>query len=92
MQDSEAGRLIGQALGEYLLCGVLGVGDMAEVYQAMDQTLEREVAVKVLAAAFAAGDAAIATPVVKNAAATSDARILFMSSPPFVATGNWRRP
>lgn len=48
--------------------------------------------VVVLAAAFGAGDAAIATPVVRNAAATSDARILFMSSPPFVATGNCRRP
>jgi serine/threonine-protein kinase len=54
MQDSEAGSLIGQALGEYLLRGLLGVGGMAEVYQAMDRRLEREVAVKVLPASLAA--------------------------------------
>src|SRR5215469_9059176 len=54
MQDSKAGRLTGQSLGAYLLHGVLGIGGMAEVYQATDQTLEREVAVKVLSAPLAA--------------------------------------
>ena len=37
MQDSEASSLIGQALGEYLLSSVLGVGGMAEVYRALDR-------------------------------------------------------
>ncbi|HKS69284.1 MAG TPA: serine/threonine-protein kinase [Ktedonobacterales bacterium] len=48
------GSLVGQSLGDYLLRGVLGVGGMAEVYRAMDLTLEREVAVKVLPVSFAA--------------------------------------
>ena len=52
--ESGGGSLIGQSLGDYLLRGVLGVGGMAEVYRAMDLTLEREVAVKVLPASFAA--------------------------------------
>src|SRR5215467_12675083 len=56
MQDSEARSLIGQALGEYQLHDVLGVGGMAAVYRATDPALEREVAVKVLPASFA-GDA-----------------------------------
>ena len=53
MQDPETSRLIGHTLGDYLLRGALGAGGMAEVYRALDQTLEREVAVKVLPAAFA---------------------------------------
>jgi serine/threonine protein kinase len=56
MQDSEARSLIGQALGEYWLQSVLGVGGMAAVYRATDLALEREVAVKVLPASVA-GDA-----------------------------------
>jgi hypothetical protein len=40
--------------------------------------IEPMLLVVVFAAALGAGDAAIATPVVRNAAATSDARILFM--------------
>jgi Protein kinase domain len=53
MLDSEARSLIGQALGEYQLHDVLGVGGMAAVYRATDLELEREVAVKVLPASFA---------------------------------------
>ncbi|HEV2459756.1 MAG TPA: hypothetical protein VGS80_15480, partial [Ktedonobacterales bacterium] len=53
MQDIEASRLIGQALGEYQLHDVLGVGGMAAVYRATDLALEREVAVKVLLASVA---------------------------------------
>jgi serine/threonine protein kinase len=48
------GALIGQWLGDYQLQGVLGVGGMAEVYQARDAVLDREVAVKVLPLALAA--------------------------------------
>jgi serine/threonine protein kinase len=46
--------LVGQWLGDYQLQGVLGVGGMAEVYQARDAVLDREVAVKVLPLALAA--------------------------------------
>ncbi len=48
------GALIGQWLGEYQLHTLLGVGGMAEVYQARDAALGREVAVKVLPAELAA--------------------------------------
>ena len=48
------GALIGQWLGEYQLHTLLGVGGMAEVYQARDAALGREVAVKVLPLALAA--------------------------------------
>ena len=48
------GTLTGQWLGDYQLQGVLAVGGMAEVYQARDAMLNREVAVKVLPPALAA--------------------------------------
>ena len=48
------GALIGQWLGEYQLHTLLGVGGMAEVYQAHDAALGREVAVKVLPPELAA--------------------------------------
>ncbi len=47
------GSLCGERLDEYQLGRVVGVGGMAEVYQAWDCTLQREVAVKVLAAHLA---------------------------------------
>ena len=48
------GGLTGQWLGDYQLQGVLGVGGMAEVYQARDAVINRDVAVKVLPLALAA--------------------------------------
>jgi serine/threonine protein kinase len=48
------GALTGEWLGDYQLQGVLGIGGMAEVYQARDVMLNREVAVKVLPPALAA--------------------------------------
>ena len=42
----------GQRLGVYLIEGLLGQGGMAEVYRARHQTLERDVAIKVLSPAF----------------------------------------
>ncbi len=43
----------GQKLGNYEIIESLGVGGMGEVYRARDSELEREVAIKVLPAAFA---------------------------------------
>ena len=43
----------GQRIGAYEIDGLLGVGGMGEVYRAHDQTLNRDVAIKVLPAVFA---------------------------------------
>ena len=45
--------LIGRALGDYEITGRLGEGGMGEVYRGRDRKLGREVAIKVLPAAFA---------------------------------------
>jgi len=45
---------IGQRLGSYELLTSIGAGGMGEVFRARDTKLDREVAIKVLPAAFAA--------------------------------------
>jgi serine/threonine protein kinase len=52
--STSGGGMTGQWLGDYQLEGLLGVGGMAEVYQARDAVLGREVAIKVLPPALAA--------------------------------------
>jgi len=44
---------IGTRLGPYEIGAPLGAGGMGEVYRAMDTTLDRQVAIKVLPEAFA---------------------------------------
>jgi len=46
--------LIGRTLAQYRVVSALGAGGMGEVYRATDTKLEREVAIKVLPAAFTA--------------------------------------
>src|SRR5262249_14386882 len=45
--------LIGQSLGPYVISSQLGTGGMGEVYRARDRRLGRDVAIKILPAAFA---------------------------------------
>ena len=50
---------IGRRLGKYVITGVLGVGGMGVVLKAHDQTIERDVAIKVLPPELASNERAL---------------------------------
>ena len=52
--DQPRAALIGARFGSYTIRSLLGVGGMGEVYRAHDDTLGREVAIKLLSPAFTA--------------------------------------
>jgi serine/threonine protein kinase/WD40 repeat protein len=52
--DSDGGSLVGRRLGVYEVRALIGRGGMGEVYRAHDTKLRRDVAIKVLPAAFIA--------------------------------------
>jgi Tol biopolymer transport system component len=52
--EQAKGTLAGQRFGVYTIGPLIGIGGMGEVYRARDETLGREVAIKVLPAAFTA--------------------------------------
>src|SRR5438270_631414 len=56
LADAPLRLVVGQLLGPYRIVAALGAGGMGEVYRARDTRLERDVAIKVLPAAYS-GDA-----------------------------------
>jgi serine/threonine protein kinase/Tol biopolymer transport system component len=55
--EQAKGSLVGERFGVYTIRSLIGVGGMGEVYRAHDESLGREVAIKVLPPAFTADPA-----------------------------------
>jgi serine/threonine protein kinase/Tol biopolymer transport system component len=70
---------MGTRLGSYEIVGALGAGGMGEVYRARDTTLQRDVAIKVLPAAFS-------HDLERLASLAREARLLAALNHPHIAT------
>ena len=77
--DRQPALTAGDEIGPYLILGPLDAGGMGEVYRALDTTLHREVAVKVLPAALSADPARVTR-------LEREARLLAALNHPHIAT------
>jgi serine/threonine protein kinase len=79
--------MIGNTLGHYQITSQLGKGGMGEVYQAKDQKLGREVAIKVLPEEFAK-DADRVARFQREAKLLASINHPSIAPPPLIASGN----
>ncbi len=81
---NSGGTGIGFAIGPYTVVSPLGAGGMGEVYRARDSRLDRDVAIKILPAAFAADAERVAR-------FQREAKTLASLSHPNIARHSWHR-
>jgi serine/threonine-protein kinase len=55
-QDDKEHPLVGQSLGRYKILSLMGKGGMGAVFKGRDETLKRDVAIKVMSAQLASDE------------------------------------